>query len=100
MGSDTFYSCPICGGNLIETYSSADFIKNYPGLICHECDARSVNSDGNEPYHSSMGDYGDNPVFIDSNKCWRRYRFGGYVTMVSPEGCNTLEEFYEQIYPN
>ena len=91
-------SCPICGNDMLDSYD-AEFIRNYPGLVCRDCDNRAKNKDDNSPFHSSFGDYGDNPVFINSKKCWRRYRFGGYVTMLSPEGCNTLQDFYEQTYP-
>ena len=53
----------------------------YPGLVCRRCDERAGNSDGDEPYHNSEVDGGDNPIFIDGFKCVRRYRFGGFVTM-------------------
>ncbi len=92
-----------------------EFVTNYPGLVCRQCDSRALNSAGNPARHISevlaassdkpadydsglaamLTDDGDNPVFIDSFKCWRRYRFGGWVTMIDPYDSENLEAFYE-----
>lgn len=98
-------TCTICGsddgGGLSDTYMN---------LVCDDCDRRAVNADGEEPWHGwppgaepgsedetirMPPDRGENPVFIDGQKCWRRYRFGGWVTMKDDHDCDTLEEFYE-----
>lgn len=94
--------CPICGG--------PSPIEGYAGLlICPACDQRVVDVDGNpgEPVlPDGLAEAGldavmafeysePNPVFVDGKKCWRRYRFGGYVTLRDPWDCATLLEFYD-----
>lgn len=90
------FRCPICSRDLLLDFPSAPSIVGYPGLICRTCDRRAINSKGAAPEMFGFDDNGDNPVFIDSRKCWRRYRFGGFVTMLDPYDCDTLEEFYDR----
>ena len=90
------FRCPICSRDLLLDFQSAGFIVGYPGLVCRTCDERAVNFKGAAPEMFGFDDDGDNPVFIDSRKCWRRYRFGGFVTMIDPYDCDTLEEFYDR----
>jgi hypothetical protein len=84
--------CAICG----EEVENPRFARNYPGFVCRKCDSRAVNTKGEAPCHESMHDSGDNPVFIDGIKCWRRYRYGGYVTMRDDFDCTNIGEFYEK----
>ena len=93
---DARLPCPLCSRDLLEDFHGAEFITDYPGLVCRECDARAVNSNGATAKMFGVDDDGDNPVFIGSRKCWRRYRFGGFVTMIDPYDCDTLEEFYDR----
>ena len=79
------FQCPVCSRNLLEDFDDGDFISNYPELICRQCDDRAVNRRDRRPQHDSLMDDGDNPVFVDGQKCWRRYRFGGFVTMFDPK---------------
>jgi len=98
-------TCPICGSK------GGGNDSTYPNLVCDECDERAVNEEGMEPWHgwppgeepeSEDGttrmapDRGENPVFIDGKKCWRRYRFGGWVTMMDEHDCDSIDEFYEK----
>lgn len=71
-------NCSICK-NL---YPNQDFAKYYQGIVCRDCETRSLNIDGNPPSFNSINDSGENPIFIDSIRCIRRYRFGGFITMV------------------
>ncbi len=84
--------CSICGAEL----SDAHFASKYPNFVCRECDRRAVNEDGDPPEHFSQEDDGDNPVFIDGKKCWRRYRYGGFITMLDDLDCQDIDEFYDR----
>ncbi|MEI7845044.1 MAG: hypothetical protein WCK35_04480 [Chloroflexota bacterium] len=66
-------ACSICGQELPDPA----FARNYPNFVCRECNARAVNSQSEKPWTDLNNDDGENPVFIDGLKCWRRYRYGG-----------------------
>lgn len=110
--------CYLCG---------APLEVNYPNQVCNVCDARSLTLEGRPPFHCSdalldpskpswyyvmhegkrarkmnrmSADSGENPVFVDGVQCWRRYRFGGWVTMADPENHTTLDDFYGHHYPD
>lgn len=68
--------CAICAGLL---YHALETARSYLGMVCNGCDSRALNSAGAPAY--SYLDAGDNAVFIDGLRCWRRYRHGGYITM-------------------
>ncbi len=87
--------CPICSEDLAKDFD-VEFAANYRGLVCRSCDERALDAEGQIARTGGLGNYGedgDNPVFIDTVKCWRRYRFGGWVTMVDPYDSDSLEQF-------
>ena len=106
--------CAICG----EPFESYDleFASNYANLVCEACDERAGTAEGDSPKYGNeyLGrdtiidddsgtptirmppDVGDNPVFIDGQKCWRRYRFGGWITRRDDHDCSSIKEFHER----
>jgi hypothetical protein len=77
--------CALCGAQL----PHPEYARRYPNLVCAACDGRAVTQAG-EPAK------GANPVFIDGKQCWRRYRFGSYLTMLDDKKCKTIVEFFEK----
>ena len=93
--------CAICGIILNEG------LHDYFCAVCWECDRKAVNSEHFEAGHISavpredgsffLTDDGDNPVFIEGIRCWRRYQFGGYITMRDLWDSPDLKSFYENM---
>lgn len=86
-------SCAICG----RPHDDPTFAASYVTMVCEQCDERAVNRDSETPRWESMYDHGDNPVFIDGRQCWRRYKFGGYITLRDRWDSPDIATFYDNM---
>lgn len=86
--------CAVCR----ESFNEYDpgFASGYANLVCEACDQRAVTADGEQPTTGPHDGQGENPVFIDGIKCWRRIRFGGYITRRDEHDCDSVHEFHTQ----
>lgn len=65
----------------------------YPNYVCDRCAVKAVNVKGERATQSGDFNIGDDPVFIDGIKCFRRHKFGGAVTMRDVYGCADRDEY-------
>jgi len=72
----------ICGDKV-------EFAGSYPNLVCRKCEVRAVNETREIPYYESAYNDGDNSVFYGIKR-WRRYQFGGFITMKDDFDCETI----------
>jgi len=86
--------CAICGESCDEQAVTHDGIRPKHGNAYLGQDSVVEKSNGQEVIRMDP-DVGDNPVFIDGEKCWRRYRFGGWVTCRDDFDCDSIQEFYK-----
>jgi ADP-ribosylglycohydrolase len=76
------FACSICDGNVDQMAAAL-----YPNYVCQPCGERALNAKGEPATMDSASDRGDNPVFVNGIKCFRRYKFGGFLTMRDAFGC-------------
>jgi hypothetical protein len=61
------FTCSICEGSVNQMTAA-----QYPNYVCQECDEQALNAKGEPATMDSASDRGDNPVFVEGIKCFRR----------------------------
>jgi O-acetyl-ADP-ribose deacetylase (regulator of RNase III) len=79
--------CSICG----DTFNGIPHA-TYANPVCDDCDSRAVSEPG------VPARQGDNPVFIDGIRCFRRYKMGGWLSQRDALDCDDYDEFYDTHY--
>ena len=107
MGTESKkFLCSICDVELLDQFPGEHFVVRHPGLVCRQCATRAslTKSGASTASHGSPQDgyqlRRDNPVYIDGYKCWRRYKFGGFVTMRDYWDLPTFTAFWSHIHPS
>lgn len=84
------YACSIC---LVDVDNPIP----YPWVTCWRCDEAAKNNEGKKATSEPNHDDGDNPVFINGVRCWRRYRFGVHATMRGMIAANDVGTFMTRV---
>jgi hypothetical protein len=84
--------CAICGRRPVRILDAGLELADSPDLVCPACDARAQDADG-RPLAAAPDPGGcPNPVFVDGRRCWRLYRFGGWITLLDRDDVPSLAD--------
>lgn len=89
--------CPICGRRPERMVGSdLGLATDFPELVCPDCDRRARDAGGLPLPSAPAPGAAPNPVYIDGQRCWRLYRFGGWVTLLDRHGARSFADFLDR----